>query len=665
MSAHERVLDALRDHGSKVRANGGRRASAQCPAHEDRAPSLSVRGIEGQALVYDHGGCDTVEVLSALDLTLADLYDDPRGAAYRYDNGRTVVRTPDKRFRQIGTEHPPELYRLAKVKAAVAAGQTIFVVEGEKDVHAIESLGGVATCSPMGAGKWSKVDPSPLYGATVVVVADQDEPGRAHAADVRASLRGHAAVSVVAAREGKDAADHITAGCGLDDFEPLEDETAPSWAPVDLSAYLNGTHTPAVPTLMQRTDGVCLIYLALTHSFHGESESGKSMLLQIEAAALLMAGEHVLFIDFESDPESITDRLLMFGATPEAINERFVYINPEVDPRTSDRELRAWAALLGRRFTLAIIDGVTDSLGVFGYSTKDNDDITAWMRVVPKSIARHTGAAVVVIDHVTKDGDSRGRFAIGGQAKLSGLTGAAYTVEVVEPLGRGLRGVIVVRVGKDRPGHVRGHSGPMRKTDRTQETARIIVDSTGPVPVVTVEPWHGHDLPAGQSHRFRPTSLMEKIAAALAIASEPVSFRGIDERVTGKREHIRTALDVLISEGYVTLADGPRNSQIHTLAKSYDPHADPLSDLYRDPGHTQPPKSTVTVPVPYTGERGTHTQPFPGTVGAQSGNSREDGPNGGEDPPGATCADCGEPLHWQRVAYGKTLCVDCEPRSTS
>src|SRR5699024_8440328 len=57
-SAHDRLVDALRSHGSRVVERGDRKATAQCPAHEDRNPSLSLQGIEGQVLVYCHGGCD-------------------------------------------------------------------------------------------------------------------------------------------------------------------------------------------------------------------------------------------------------------------------------------------------------------------------------------------------------------------------------------------------------------------------------------------------------------------------------------------------------------------------------------------------------------------------------------------------------------------------------
>ncbi len=180
-----------------------------------------MTATEGRTLLHCHGGCATPDVLAALNLTMADLFDEPRGATYRYDNGRTVHRTPDKKFRQANTDKPPELYRLAKVRAAITAGRPVFVVEGESDVHALEAAGVTATCNPMGAGKWSKIDPSPLYGGNILVIADQDEPGRAHAAKVYASLVEHADVGVFDPKAGKDAADHIAAGHRIADFIPV------------------------------------------------------------------------------------------------------------------------------------------------------------------------------------------------------------------------------------------------------------------------------------------------------------------------------------------------------------------------------------------------------------------------------------------------------------
>ncbi|HET8601758.1 MAG TPA: AAA family ATPase [Segeticoccus sp.] len=235
-TAYERLLDRLRDSGSRV-TQRGQQTMAQCPAHEDRNPSLSITAIEGSVLLKCWGNCDTEDVLAALNLTKGDLFDEPRGATYRYDDGRLVHRTPDKKFRQSGnTKGQPSLYRLAKVQEAVAAGSTVYLVEGEKDVHALESVGAVATTAPQGSSNVDKVDASPLHGAHVVAIVDRDKAGQTWAGKVRQILGGKAAsLHFVQAAEGKDAADHIAAGHGSEDLVPLqlEDEPPPPAPPDD------------------------------------------------------------------------------------------------------------------------------------------------------------------------------------------------------------------------------------------------------------------------------------------------------------------------------------------------------------------------------------------------------------------------------------------------
>ena len=215
-TAYERLLDALGEHGSTVRANGTT-ASASCPAHPDRAPSLSLRRIEGQSLLHCFAGCQTEDVLAALGLGLRDLYDNPAGATYRYDDGRFVHRSPSKKFHQSGnTTGRPQLYQLSQVTAAIANKTVIFVTEGEKDALALGSLGAVATCSPMGAGNAGKADWSPLHGAHVVLVPDRDEAGQRYVRDIVAQLDGKVATLRVKlpATGFHDAADHVAAGRG-------------------------------------------------------------------------------------------------------------------------------------------------------------------------------------------------------------------------------------------------------------------------------------------------------------------------------------------------------------------------------------------------------------------------------------------------------------------
>ena len=200
-----RLRQALQEHGSRVQGN-----RAQCPAHEDREASLSIGQGRDRALIKCHAKCAKLDILAALGLSWADLNDEPRQArayevvatyAYTDEAGTELFyaeRRMPKAFRQyrvINGRKVPNLgdarrvlYRLPRVIEAVANGETVFVAEGEKDVHAIEAAGGVATCNPMGAGKWRPEYGDVLKGAAVIVIADRDSAGYAHAAAIKADL---------------------------------------------------------------------------------------------------------------------------------------------------------------------------------------------------------------------------------------------------------------------------------------------------------------------------------------------------------------------------------------------------------------------------------------------------------------------------------------------
>jgi Toprim-like len=252
---------------------GLRNGMAHCPSHEDREPSLSVtRCDDGRALLKCYAGCTLDQIVAAIGLKTADLFParpSPNGhkhivATYDYtdDHGALlfqVVRYEPKGFRQRrpngrgrggwewslkGTRRV--LYRLPRVLGAVAAGATVYVVEGEKDVEALERAGVTATCNPQGAGKWSKVPDAGtmLAGATVIVVADRDEPGRRHAAEVAADLRVNRCTVMVVEPPAphKDIAEMLGVGLGLDALVPLAQpgpSAAPTSPPDDLAALLD------------------------------------------------------------------------------------------------------------------------------------------------------------------------------------------------------------------------------------------------------------------------------------------------------------------------------------------------------------------------------------------------------------------------------------------
>lgn len=441
----------------------------------------------------------------------------------------------------------------------------------------------------------------------------------------------------------------------VDADDGTEDVVA-TWAPLDLEDVLDGTYAPELPTLMPRIDGQCLLYAGRVHSFHGESESGKSMVAQAEAAAILDAGGRVLYVDFESDRAAVVGRLLELGATVSQIRDGFTYVHPEVDPRRFPHEREALAELVATSYDLAVIDGVTDALGVFGASTKDNDEITTWIRILPRAIATATGAAVILIDHVTKDSESRGRFAIGGQAKMAALDGAAYVVEVTEALGRGKRGMITLRVAKDRPGGVRAHAGPFRPTDRTQEAARIVIDSTASDITVTVG-----NPSSDEPGEFRPTHLMERVSRYVELNPEATG-RNITDDIGGRAQHVRKALEVLIHEGHVRTQDGPRNSHLHISVAPYREASDARSSASatvleeaKDPVRPSasdrvPDALNVTASQPLRSRAGRDAVTHAGT---QSSASRP------ETEQLAGCKRCFAPTEAGLLAVNQQLCIDC------
>lgn len=70
-------MNALLSRLHGLRETGLGRWIAHCPAHDDRSPSLSVRVLDdGRTLVHCFAGCDVSDIVSAVGLSVADLFPD-------------------------------------------------------------------------------------------------------------------------------------------------------------------------------------------------------------------------------------------------------------------------------------------------------------------------------------------------------------------------------------------------------------------------------------------------------------------------------------------------------------------------------------------------------------------------------------------------------------
>ncbi|MGJ5667830.1 hypothetical protein QLG13_08170 [Rhodococcus aetherivorans] len=227
MNSFERVICAFENAGCVVdRDTTGRRASIQAPGHSAKDRSVSLLYSRDRTLIYSFAD-DRDEVLANVGLSMRDLFDDPRGVTYGYPGGRVVQRTPDKRFPQSGNKSDLSLYRADRLPHDLTID--VYVTEGEQCADALAELNVPAVSPPQGASTpASRFDWTPLSGRRIRIVADKDPQGRTHARDVAAMLEGLAvSATIVEAKVGKDAADHVTAGYGVGEFVPQTIELTP------------------------------------------------------------------------------------------------------------------------------------------------------------------------------------------------------------------------------------------------------------------------------------------------------------------------------------------------------------------------------------------------------------------------------------------------------
>jgi Protein of unknown function (DUF3987)/CHC2 zinc finger len=129
---------------------------------------------------------------------------DPKGFAQRRPDGRGGWVWNLEGVRLV----PYRLPQLLRSKWA-------FVVEGEKDADALARWNLVATCNPMGAGKWRPDYSEHLRGRRVAVIPDNDAPGRRHAAAVAESLLAVGVETrILELPAGKDVSEWAEAGPG-------------------------------------------------------------------------------------------------------------------------------------------------------------------------------------------------------------------------------------------------------------------------------------------------------------------------------------------------------------------------------------------------------------------------------------------------------------------
>lgn len=206
----------LKENGLSPVSRNGTNLKYLCPFHKEKSGSLSV---DTEKNLWHCFGCgaegSVVDMLAAFagkpakqylsELSRQNAPESPRSAykpitvesapkgqivatyPYHDANGAEiyqVVRLEPKSFRQRRmvdgkwtwnmTGVTRALYRLPRVRSS----QTVWMVEGEKDVQSLEDLGFVASCNVAGSNGWLDSYSEHLTGKDLVLCGDNDTAGQ-------------------------------------------------------------------------------------------------------------------------------------------------------------------------------------------------------------------------------------------------------------------------------------------------------------------------------------------------------------------------------------------------------------------------------------------------------------------------------------------------------
>ncbi len=240
-----------------VKMRGSHRAMCRCPCHDDKKASLSIDKIDDRILLHCFAGCTPEKILAEVGLSFRDLYDPAAqkinyiekleqnhkkriSAIYKYtdENGKYLyekIRFHDKNM-LIGIYNqdsnsllyglhgqPKTLFHLPQLISAISEGKQIFYVEGEKDVLMLENMGFCATTAG-GANDWKKEYTSYFENADIVILPDNDSPGKGLANKIYQDLQ-HIAKSVQIVKTSQipkgDVTDYIEEGHTKEDLLKL------------------------------------------------------------------------------------------------------------------------------------------------------------------------------------------------------------------------------------------------------------------------------------------------------------------------------------------------------------------------------------------------------------------------------------------------------------
>ncbi len=329
------------------------------------------------------------------------------------------------------------LYNLPEVLKA----DEILIVEGEKDCNSLHDLGFVATTAPFGAGKFLETFSPYFNGKNVVLLPDNDEPGRKHAEDVRQILAGYAKsirwLDLPGLPNKGDVSDFLSTF--QDKTEAAERlslliEGAPEYGPVQdadptpgksilkpFSLPEDALLSLAIPERKRHLGPICSGSLGMIHAPRGIGKTMFCLSLSLAITRGLHFGNwktgepgSVCYVDGEMPLDRMQERLGRFvvrsmnsKAPLVFLSNEFLFNQGQPSINLMDEQCRKnlFDFLTNEKFSVVFLD----NLSALTPSAKENDrdDVfTQWLLSL-----RFAGIAVIFVHHSGKNGDQRGTSA--------------------------------------------------------------------------------------------------------------------------------------------------------------------------------------------------------------------------------------------------------------
>jgi len=355
----------------------------------------------------------------------------------RYEPKDFSQRRPDGKggwlWKDVFRDIDPVLYRFP----AVLQAQEVLIVEGEKDADNVTALGLTATTCPMGAKKWRESYNETLRGKDVVLIPDNDLPGKEHMALVAASLRDVAAsiklLELPDLPSKGDISDWLARFNGNKEVAAerlaILIENAAAYEPKKPATIEDAVLLEADLFRVELPERECLLSPWLRHQSIvlvpgwrgvGKTWFGLGMVLAItrgECFGPWQAGSPVLclYLEAEMPPQDVRDRLRLLTHGREGKAPLYVYADgyanllgiPRANLLSETWRSKMKGILLARSVKFWVLDNLASlAAGIDENSSREWSPINSWLLDL-----RFSGITTALLHHTGKGGDQRGTSA--------------------------------------------------------------------------------------------------------------------------------------------------------------------------------------------------------------------------------------------------------------